>query len=389
MNNGPTKIARTALYFDPDDYDPEHTERIIILPEEFPYQALRTVGLMLEDEGVFIPGYIPPKVGVAHPDSFIYESKFSGIKTTLLPDRNIVSRMAKIANGITMDPMLRKVAAIKAFSHFLDIEVDPSISFHELAQTQGNNQANHELSRFRDADNSSPEPWLELAFNTRQYIDPLPISAQIEAHDFEFPLRRWRRNYIASLKIAEIEFYRETGFRKICRLLSWMRDDFMICGAAILLACIYFAPKSAPRRGLLKHLRSPDRLRAIDGIRNAAWDLTHLSDMSERVNRAYGTERRILFASFDSGLRTIARMLFSFAWELNPRENLVKDLSIWWPLKEAASIGDTIIELMMLAQQPERKAGRLHLTKSIDDLIMNGEDILISLPGIADQSTQR
>lgn len=72
--------------------------------------------------------------------------------------------MAKIVAGAPMDAMLPKVAAIKAFCHFLDILIEPAIAFHELAHTQGNDAANVKLARFRDADDSDPYPWLDLAF---------------------------------------------------------------------------------------------------------------------------------------------------------------------------------------------------------------------------------
>jgi len=161
------------LTFGADSDDSERIERTVILPPDFPYVELRVLGEMLEADGVFVPGYWPPPAGLCHPDAFIFEAQLEEILTILLPDRNIASRMAKIVTGAPMDATLRKFAAIKAFCHFLDIQIEPSVAFHELAQRQGNNAANLELARFRDADNADPHPWLDLAFGDLDALDPL------------------------------------------------------------------------------------------------------------------------------------------------------------------------------------------------------------------------
>src|SRR3569833_681199 len=129
---------RIALTVGPDDNDTERIERTVILPPDFPYMELRTLGAMLEADDVFVPGYQPPPVGLCHPDSFIFEAQFEKIQTILLPDRNIASRMAKIVTGAPMDTQLRKIAAIKTISHFQDEQNEPTNAFHELAHTQGN-----------------------------------------------------------------------------------------------------------------------------------------------------------------------------------------------------------------------------------------------------------
>lgn len=251
--------GRVALSFGPDDNDPERIERTVILPPNFPYMDLRAIGEMLEAEGLFVPGYRPPAVGLCHPDAFIFEAQFEEIQTILLPDRNIASRMAKIVAGAPMDATLRKIAAIKAFCHFLDIQIEPAIAFHELAHTQGNDAANLELARFRDADNADPYPWLNLAFGDLNALDPLEPQRSPESYDLAFPLRRWRRNYIAALKIAELELSGRPNLDRMLELLSWMRDDFIIAGPAALLTCIYFAPQLSASKGPVQTTSLPQQ----------------------------------------------------------------------------------------------------------------------------------
>ena len=380
----PQSPERVALSFGPDDDNPERIERTVILPPDFPYMELRALGEVLEADGVFVPGYRPPPVGLCHPDAFIFEAQFEKIQTILLPDRNIASRMAKIVAGTSMDATLRKIAAIKAFCHFLDIQIEPAVAFHELAQTQGNAAANLELARFRDADNSDPYPWLDLAFGDLDALDPMEPQHLPESHDLAFPLRRWRRNYIAALKIAERELSGRPNLDRMLELLSWMRHDFIIAGPAALLACIYFAPNSPPRKGLFKQLRSPNRLRAIDGVRNAAWDLTHLSEMIRKVNEANGSQIRLLFASFDEGLRNLARLLFIFSAEDFSEGQLVEALIPWWSRAHAELIAKSLVELLADLNDESHKQRQANSPVSIDEMIRQGEQLLLSAAGNRD-----
>lgn len=374
----PQSPERIALSFGPDEDDLEDTSRTVILPPNFPYMELLDLGEMLQAEGVFVPGYQPPLVGLCHPNAFIFEANFDNTQTILLPDRNIVSRMAKIAAGAPMDVTLRKIAAIKVFCHFLDIKIEPAVAFHELAQTQGNEAANLELARFRDADNADPQPWLNLAFGDLDALEPICAQHLPESHDLAFPLRRWRRNYIAALKIAELELSDCKNLERILRLLSWMRDDFIIAGPAALLACIYFAPNSPPRKGIFKQLHSHDRSRAIKGVKNAAWDITHLSELIRKANEVDGSQKRLLFASFDEALRTLAKLLFTISTGRLSRELLIEELISWWSRDHAEQIAASFVELLANIDDESRKQQQANSRASIDEMIKKGEQIVLS-----------
>lgn len=379
----PQSPEQIVLRFGPDEDDPEHIERTIILPPNFPLMELRDIGDMLDADGVFVPGYLPPPVGLCHPDAFIFEKQFKKIQTVLLPDRNITSRMAQIAAGMPLDATLQKVAAIKAFCHFLDIEIEPSISFHELAQNQGNDAANAELARFRAADNDDPYPWLALAFGELDALNPLAIQQLKEPYDLALPLQRWRRNYIAALKIAELELTTHSNIERMLKLLTWMRDDFLIAGPAALLGCIYFAPQSSPRKRLFKQLRSLNRQNAIKGVRNAAWDLTHLSDLTKRVNEVNDGPIRLLFASFDEGLRNLAKLLIA----ITPEQSIAKSLGValcpYWGENNAERIAKLFAELLADMDDIGRKQRQANSPLSIDEMILRGEETLMSLPGVS------
>ncbi|ACB33582.1 hypothetical protein Lcho_1313 [Leptothrix cholodnii SP-6] len=371
---------RYVFHVGPDGSEPDGGEDIegaLILPADFPYPELLALGDFIAAADVLTPGYIPPPVGLCHPDGFIYEKNFEDIKTVLLPDRNVASRFAQIAKGALVDDAVRPVAALLAFSHFLDIEVEPSVAFHELAHKQGNAIANEELAWLRQADNASAHAKMDVALGRVERLVGLAQPASISELDLAFPLRRWRRNYIVTLKIGELELAGLPHLDRILALLDWMHRDFIVAGPAAMLACIYFAPNSPPRKGLLKQLQSADRARAIEGAKNAAWDITHLSDFVHRVNEAADGSTRYLFASLDRTLHYIARSLFDFGADGIRQDNIICELGKWWPQEHARAIAERMADLFESIDQQERVARRPQAAGFVDSLIHSGEAALL------------
>lgn len=369
-----------VFHVGPDDSAPDSNEEIegaLFLPADFPYPELLKLAELLESADVLTPGYIPPPVGLYHPDGFIYEKNFEDIKTILLPDRNVASRFAQVAKGVAVDQSNRPVASLLAFAHFLDIEVEPSVAFHELAHKQGNAIANEELAWLRQADNADAHAKMDLALGQSERLVGVAPPASIGELDLAFPLRRWRRNYIVTLKIGELELAGVLHLERMLALLDWMHRDFIVAGPAAMLACIYFAPNSPPRKGLLKQLQSADRARAIEGAKNAAWDITHLSDFIDRVNKAADGSTRYLFASLDRNLHYIARSLFAFGADGLRPDNIIRELSNWWPETAARTIAERMVALFGSIDHPERAARRPQVITFVDDLINSGEEVLI------------
>lgn len=354
----------------------EEIERALFLPPDFPYPELLMLAQFLKDADILTPGYIPPPVGLYHPDGFIYEKNFEDIKTVILPDRNVASRFAQIAEGRIVNDSLRPVASLLAFAHFLDIEIEPSIAFHELAHKQGNSVAHKELGWLRQADNADAHAKMDVALGKTNRLVGLHQPPSLDELNLAKPIRRWRRNYIVTLKIGELELAGLPSLNRILTLLDWMHQDFIVAGPAAMLACVYFAPNSPPRKGLLKQLHSPDRTKAIDGAKNAAWDITHLSDFVNRVNSAGNGSTRYLFASQDKNLHYIARSLFDFGGDGIQQNNIVSELSKWWPKKHAQVIAERINSLFSSFDNPERAANRPQALSFVDDLIKRGEDAL-------------
>jgi len=69
----------------------------ISYPMDVPRGPLNQIGRRLETSGCVIPGFQPPDIGLLHGDALVYAQKAEGLNYTLLIDRNIVSRVAKVA----------------------------------------------------------------------------------------------------------------------------------------------------------------------------------------------------------------------------------------------------------------------------------------------------
>lgn len=374
-----------------DDFA-EDLDLLIKFPSDFPMDDLNLVCDLLSNADVCVPGYIPPPIGTYHPYGFFYEHHLDEIKTVLLPDRNIVSRLAQLAQGNTVrqDQQLRVSASLLAFAQCLNIDIEPSIAIHELAHKQGNEVARGELSWFRAADNAPSQDLLNLALGRQD-----SLTGQYEAHtctltiDLGKPLRRWNRNYIIALKMMALE--QQTKLKpidRITQLLDWMRDEFIFGGPAALMASVYFAPKSPPKRGVFKDKNSLDREAAIAGVRNAAWDLTHLSDFVRRVaEEGHTGKKRYIFASFDKHLRNTAKLLFEYGTSQSVSDTLPQALAQWWDQRDAQKIAESFQSNLERIKSPEWKAKTTTNPDYIEELIRQGEQIIRDM--LPDPSTQK
>lgn len=360
------------------DRDEEEVNIALWLPADFPMgDLLQTCG-KLSASGVCVPGYVPPPVGLYEPDGFFYEQHVEHIATTLLPDRNVVSRLAQLAQGkaVRGDEQLRTAAGLLAFAQCLDIEIEPSIAFHELAHKQGNEEAWDELGWFRAANNASPQDLLDLALERQDALaGQYSAHNDVPTHDLAKPIKRWNRNYIIALKMVELEQLADLRpVDRVLRLFEWMHDDFMFGGPAALMASVYFAPNSPPKRRVFKDKNSLGREAAIAGIRNAAWDLTHLSEFVRRVNgEGHEGKTRYLFASFDKHLRSIAKLLIDFGTDRSGDDALPEALSQWWGRTDAERIVTDLRAHINRIQSPEWRAKVAPHEDFIGGLIREGE----------------
>jgi len=217
-----------------------------------------------------------------------------------------------------------------------------------------------------------------VALGRRSVIPCLGEPAAItDTRDLTRPLHRWRFNYIAALKMGELELLSLSPVDRAITFFEWMRDDFILAGPAAVFACHYFAP-SFPRRGLLKGLRSEQRQRALDGAANAAWDITHLSEFVRLANGSHGTRNRYIFASLDEGLRKVAHTLLLATVEPSALSQFASALAQWWPKDSAKRIACSLFDSFQGARDSSWFDRNRNSPWEISRLISTGEECLRS-----------
>ena len=157
-----------------------------------------------------------------------------------------------------------------------------------------------------------------------------------------------------------------------------MYQDFIIGGPALLFAIHYLAPNST-RCGLLKHLRSIDRERALRGIRNASWDITLLSEWILRGGEQKTKNTLTLLCSLDRKLIQLAHMLGPQTGDSSSadfrKSSLMKILEPWGK-KQADEVSGLIEGLLSKADNPTRQ---IHRPSEVDlnQMIGAGEQFIM------------
>ncbi len=103
--------------------------------------------------------------------------------------------------------------------------------------------------------------------------------------------------------------------------------------------------------------------------------------MIRRVNETVDSPIRLLFASFDEGLRDLARLLFTVSTEEFSEMLLVEALARWWPRAHAEKIVKCLAELLTQLDDESRKVRQENSLVPIDEMIRQGEQLLLSASG--------
>ena len=106
-------------------------------------------------------------------------------------------------------------------------------------------------------------------------------------------------------------------------------------------------------------------------------------EMVRKVNEANDSQIRMLFASFDKGLRTLAGLLFHVSADEFSEALLVDALEQWWSRAQDERIALSLMKLLADLNDKSRKQRQANSPVSIDEMIQRGEQRLLSAPGIS------
>lgn len=335
----------------------------------FPLKDVAALGRTLQTSGHLVPGFIPPSVGYLDIAALRYGQDLEGWNFVVMADRNFISRMAQACRlDADTPPDEAQLWAVRlmALCQAMDLDLDPSISFHELAHKQGEAAALDELAWFRAADRGGAAlEWIDFSLGrTRSLTVKAP--APRETHNLARPLRRWRRNYLVALKIATLELERLTPVVRFERLIDWMYDDFQLCGPAAVFAAVYFSGRRPSK--MMKGLRGVDRAKAVAGVRNAAWDITYLSHFTEAVRDSEAKRTRTILATRDDALAMVAPLTLLGPEPDEDWPSLGQALEQCWPKREARRHAE---RLMSCVERVQTEGPRIlpHGATSIDTMI--------------------
>jgi hypothetical protein len=337
---------------------------------------LRRIAGQLRARDVFTPTFVASETDRYDPAIYLQQSARFATSTRLLVDRNLLIRWVTLVRGDEPQEAHRVAAGVMAFAQCAEIDVEPNIALYEGAQRLGENAAHEELLALRFADHIHPGYWADIALRQANEV-PLPEAVPtLEADqtiDFSIWLRRWRRNYILSLKLAELELEGGSASGRMSRLMRWMYDDFLLGGPAIALAATYLFP-NAERKGLLKGIRSSDRERAIEGVRNAAWDLTLVSEWLTAVEQQKPESCLTSLASLDRSVHFIARSVADVRdADENPGKRMTEVLTELWGEQVGVRLAEEVADYYSAPDALDRRINRPPDGDFISDCIFRGE----------------
>lgn len=346
---------------------------------EFPIDEVRVFADVLDKAEILVPGFIPPDVGLLNPEALVFQQEQDGWEFIIQPDRNIVSEIASVAKkGLGENASSTRIfsAVLMAFSQSMNINFDPSISYHELAHTAGLQIAQDEYRYFLIADQPQAAAWVNLCY---QRIVRLPaiISQTPSKQPFDMRITRWQINYIVALKIACIELSDLHPFQKAMGLLDWMIEEFIWAGASALFAAACLSPNNRGQK--IKRLRSASRDNAVASIKNTAWDMTYLGYFGASVSKGSFNKTRYIFASNDRALREVAYLMQTHRDGVSFVEDTAEKLQKWWKPKDAKALAEKIERCNQ--DVVERGSLRQHLAEAetLQKLIEDGEQRLFSI----------
>jgi len=296
---------------------------------------------------------------------YLQHSQFGSGELCALLDRNLVSRAIGLARGQEVDhsrpdsASYRVAAGCMAFLITGKFLIEPNISLYEFAESVDPSEAHEHVVALRLADHVHPQAYLDIALGRENFLPSWVIAdAQrlVEAlapgpiPDFKLPLRHWRRHRCAVAQVALLERSSSSASAKIHRFIDWSATSGFFDATAVCFAAVFFG-RNRPR-GMLNGVRSHSLDRCLLSIRNAAWDLTYLSEWircgkQPRRIWAFCTNDRLLgrLARISVGPDRSARDLFDENWSAREAEQIHSHyLEAWSRVSSDPSRGDVLRE---------------------------------------------
>lgn len=299
-----------------------------------------------------------------------------------LLDRNIVSRVAKLALGKEIPKSEResyKVAsAIMAFLIITDSLIEPSVSLHELHNNLIT-ETEKELIAFRIGDNLHPQIYLDILLDRINKIRSKDIAIASKkinldekiSNNFVSNTNDWKLKYLYTLVAVTIKKDESMNpGEQFLKAINWMFDEALFDFVVYIFFLIFFSNKKQEK--IIKKINSSNKRKLKDGIQNAAWDLSYLQYLK---NKSSSNDGYIyVFATNDKLLKFIGCSLN----EIYEHKSIVikKTIRELYSANFSKKIIDkvTILNKKILSESRKSKANNFY--SSIEEKIIMYEKIL-------------
>ncbi len=331
--------------------------KLTLYPTPIPLKDLQSIQQMLAKDDLISSAFPPARINVYDCFSFLQQKDLYGIDTYFILDRNIFTRIVSLARGEGVpqkkeaENAYRIAAGALAFFQCCNALVEPCMPLLEEASI-----ANEELRLFRKADNIAPQHFADIALGRSDRLEPqLTNKSELDENEKlpELPMW-WTINYALALKLAMLELESVSQRTKLERFFKWLHEDYVWSASAVLFAAVYFSPKR--KRGMLKRLRAKDRGIALNGIKNAVWDMTLLTMWSGNCHFARGTKKIWFLCSRDEAVKMIARSLVSTEASAERGKQIFVN---YWGQHDGDALNKYYWQLTAKLKDPERRIMRV------------------------------
>lgn len=247
-------------------------------------------------------------------ETYIAQYARERTETTFLFDRNLYSHVVALAKGIRATENARFAAAVMAFASCANTQVEPNIALYEGSASGAHRAWKRDLEIFHKADDIHPANWAALALGYAERFERRIPGKRLRsdlAKNFDpvANLRFYGFVYPIALKMATISMAGGKADKKMIELLDWMYHRWHFSAPATLLAMR--ALSHNPPKNVFKNIGSPDRKKALAGVKNAAWDLVYITAWFERIKAQEEANELTVLCSRDGVLLNVAELLRS------------------------------------------------------------------------------
>jgi len=233
-------------------------------------------------------------------------------ETTFYLDRNIFSQVLDLVGGHKVSDRNRLGASVMAFVACAESNVSASVAMFEGHLSGASRDWKEEKILFETATALSAREWASISLG---YAESLKSAATMDRNGIMLPegfdISRAQSPfgfvYPALLYVAILQRRGGSKAHRMSAFIRWVHERWLYSFPVLLFAMKTFSSK--PFRGALKGIGSADPDRVLRGVRNAAWDLTHITHLFKETKSQSEQNRLSVFCSADKETVALADWL--------------------------------------------------------------------------------